>query len=229
MADTNIRVGRVSSINYETGMIRVTYTDKGKSVSTELPYANQNSEYFMPAVGEYVQVNLLSNGTTKGVVLGSYWGRGNKPPESGKGIYRKDFSKTPGTAMMRYDDNSGALLIKGANAHLNGVNEAKMTAPHLIIESNYDASIETPKINFSGNKTEINSTETEIIMKLKSLEKNIDELLKISGKNAEVEFSNQISLKAAEINFDIAGLAITFSQIIERIEAVEERVGISWP
>jgi phage baseplate assembly protein gpV len=229
MSNTNIRIAKVSSVNYETGMIRVTYTDKGKAVSTELPYANQNSEYFMPNVGEYVQVALLSNGTTKGVVTGTYWGKGNKPPESGKGIYRKDFSKTPGTAMMRYDDKTGELLIKGANAYVNGVNKARMTAPHLELECNYDASIEMPKINLSGSKTELNSTETEIIMKLKSLEKNIKELLKISGENAEIEFLDQLNLKAAEINFNIAGLSITFGQMIERIEAVEAKVGITWP
>ncbi|RDY27135.1 phage baseplate assembly protein V [Lachnotalea glycerini] len=229
MNQTNIRVAKVSKVNYETGMLRVTYTDKGKSVSTELPYANQNSEYFMPNVGEYVQVALLSNGTTKGVVTGTYWGKGNKPPESGKGIYRKDFSKTPGAALMRYEDKSGDLLIKGANIHVNGVNQAKMSAPHLDLECNYDANIEMPKINVSGNKTEIDSTKTDIIMKLKSLEKSIEDLMKLTGKNADVEFLDQLNLKAAQLNFDIAGLSISFSQIIERIEAVEAKVGITWP
>lgn len=225
MLNTNIRIAKVSSVNYETGMIRVTYTDKGKSVSTELPYANLNSEYFMPNAGEYVQVNLLSNGTTKGVVTGTYWGKGNKPHESGKGLYRKDFSKTPGAAMIRYDDSSGDLLIKGANVHLNGVNQAKMTAPHLDLECNYDATVEMPKINVSGSKTELKATETEIIMQLKSLEKNIEELIKISAQNADMECSGQINLKAAEINFNIAGISITFSEIIERIEALEAKVG----
>jgi phage baseplate assembly protein gpV len=229
MSDTNIRIAKVSSVNYATGMLRVTYTDKGKAVSTELPYANQNSEYFMPNPGEYVQVSLLSNGTTKGVVTGTYWGKGNKPPESGKGIYRKDLSKTPGAAMFRYDDASGDLLIKGANVHVNGVNKAKMTAPYLEIQSNYSADIEIPKINLSGIKTEINSKETDLIENLKSLESNIKELLKITSKTGNIEFTEKINMKANEINYDVAGIAIKFSQIIERIEAVEAKVGITWP
>ncbi|PXV87368.1 hypothetical protein C8E03_110129 [Lachnotalea glycerini] len=229
MSNTNIRIAKVSSVNYQTGMLRVTYTDKGKAVSTELPYTNQNSEYFMPNVGEYVQVNLLSNGTTKGFVTGTYWGKGNQPPESGKGIYRKDLSKTPGAALIRYDDGTGDLLIKGANVHLNGVNQAKMTAPYLDVACNYEAAIEVPKMKLSGKKTELDSSQTELVMKLKSLEKSIEELLKISGNNAEVEFLEKLSLKAAELQYEIAGISITFSQIIERIEAVEEKVGITWP
>lgn len=67
MANSEIRIGRVSSINYETGMARVTYRDKDETVTTEFPMLNFNDEYRMPKVGQDVMVAHLSNGSSRGV------------------------------------------------------------------------------------------------------------------------------------------------------------------
>ena len=48
MADSEIRIGRVSSVDYESGMVRVTYRDKDDSVTINLPTMNFNDEYRMP-------------------------------------------------------------------------------------------------------------------------------------------------------------------------------------
>lgn len=71
MANSEIRIGRVSSINYETGMARVTYRDKDETVTTEFPMLNFNDEYRMPKVGQDVIVEdednakLFYKGTAK--------------------------------------------------------------------------------------------------------------------------------------------------------------------
>lgn len=111
MADKKIRIGKVSSINYESGMIEVTYPDMDDSVTDELPYCSFNDEYKMPAIGKDILVIHLSNGSVAGIVLGPYWNNANKPAVSGKDVYRKEMAQTPGKAYVQYKD--GTAEIKG--------------------------------------------------------------------------------------------------------------------
>ena len=45
MADRTIRIGKVSSVDYGSGMIKVTYPDLDNSVTDDLPYLTFNDEY----------------------------------------------------------------------------------------------------------------------------------------------------------------------------------------
>ena len=96
-----IRVGKVSSIDYPSGMIRVVYHDKDDDVTRPIPLFS--SEYAMPPVGALVAVVHLSNGAEAGVVLGRPWSDKLTPPEGFEGLYRKDFDLTPGQCYFRYD------------------------------------------------------------------------------------------------------------------------------
>ncbi|MDO4313795.1 MAG: hypothetical protein Q4C52_12000 [Eubacteriales bacterium] len=96
------RVGRVSKINYENGTIEVLYTDRDNEVTTELPVLNFGNEYHMPKIDDMVMVMHLSNGCEMGVVLGTFWCGGNPPPESGEGLYRKEYGSEPGEAYARF-------------------------------------------------------------------------------------------------------------------------------
>ena len=96
-----IRVGKVSSIDYSSGMIRVVYHDKDDDVTRPIPLFS--SEYAMPPVGALVAVVHLSNGAEAGVVLGRPWSAKLTPPEGFQGLYRKDFDLTPGQCYFRYD------------------------------------------------------------------------------------------------------------------------------
>lgn len=98
-----IRVGKVSSIDYPSGMIRVVYHDKDDDVTRPIPLFS--SEYTMPPVGALVAVVHLSNGAEAGVVLGRPWSAKLTPPEGFEGLYRKDFDLTPGQCHFRYDAN----------------------------------------------------------------------------------------------------------------------------
>ena len=110
-----IRIGKVSSIDYESGMIKILYTDRDGAVTKPLPCLNLNDEYKMPDIGQYVLVAHLSNGNEAGIVLGSYWNKNNKSAVSGKGVYRKELGNTKNEAYIQYDDESGRLLIKADN------------------------------------------------------------------------------------------------------------------
>ena len=96
-----IRVGKVSSIDYPSGMIRVVYHDKDDDVTRPIPLFS--SEYAMPPVGALVAVVHLSNGAEAGVVLGRPWSAKLTPPEGFEGLYRKDFDLKPGQCYFRYD------------------------------------------------------------------------------------------------------------------------------
>lgn len=116
-----IRVGKVSSIDYPSGMVRVTYPDKDNNVTRPIPLFS--SEYAMPPVGALVAVVHLSNGAEAGVVLGRPWSGKLTPPEGFEGLYRKDFDLTPGQCYFRYDaagpeslfhnEGDSAVEIKG--------------------------------------------------------------------------------------------------------------------
>ena len=47
MNDDTVRVGLVSSVNQDTGMVRVTYPDRDREVTPELPFFKMGNEYQM--------------------------------------------------------------------------------------------------------------------------------------------------------------------------------------
>lgn len=115
MADNISRVGKVSSINYENGTIRVTYPAMDNAVTEEFPVINMGGEYFMPAIGDRVLVLHLSNGAATGFVLGKFWDADNKPAEHGADIFRKEMAKKAGEAYLRYN---GTTELKGPEVKL---------------------------------------------------------------------------------------------------------------
>ena len=52
--ENEIRLGKVSSVNYAAGMVRVVYHEKDDSVTREIPMLSD--EYNMPAPGDMVLV-----------------------------------------------------------------------------------------------------------------------------------------------------------------------------
>ena len=53
---SNIRIGRVSRIDYENGMIAVAYMDRNESVTKLMPYLQMGGEYHMPRVEQRILV-----------------------------------------------------------------------------------------------------------------------------------------------------------------------------
>ena len=119
--DRFIRIGKVSSIDYANGMVKVTYPDLDNSVTDDLPFLTFNQEYEMPCINDDVLVVHLSNGQAAGICLGTYWNAQNPPHGSGKGYYRKDFNAEV-TGESYLEGNSGAMNFhaKGLNVSLDG-------------------------------------------------------------------------------------------------------------
>lgn len=109
MAERLIRIGKVSSIDYENGMISVTYPDLDNSTTDNFPVFSLADEYKMPGIGQEVLVLHMSNGQSAGIVLGRYWNKGNRPPVSGENVFRKELGKTFGEAYIQYMNGSITL------------------------------------------------------------------------------------------------------------------------
>ena len=107
-----VRKGRISSIDYNMGMAQVVYQDRDNEVTSSMPYLNYNKEYHMPKIGENVLVLHLSNGESRGIIIGGYWNQSNRPKEAGEGLYRKELSQKEGEAYLRYKEKEKQFLIK---------------------------------------------------------------------------------------------------------------------
>lgn len=132
-----IRVGCVSKINYESGTIEVTYPDRDDAVTDPFPVLSFNDEYKMPDIGDNVLALHLSNGSALGVVLGPYWNEDNKPQVSGKDVYRKELSRTPGKAYTQFKD--GTVDLKGPAVRLTCSSGSITVAQLLAMKAKLDS------------------------------------------------------------------------------------------
>ncbi|MEY8519209.1 hypothetical protein AALC25_20430 [Lachnospiraceae bacterium 29-84] len=104
MSDGGNRIGTVSSVDPETGMVSVVFEDRDGEVTGLLPYATFNGEYRLPQLGAKVAVIHLSNGGEMGIILGTYWNEHNAA--GNPGTFHKDLG---GGAYINYKD--GILTI----------------------------------------------------------------------------------------------------------------------
>lgn len=110
-----IRIGKVSSIDYLKGLVRVAYHDEDDNVTQ--PFPMLSFDYFMPEVGDQIIVLHLSNGTEAGLALGRYWDDKNVPKENGAGLFRMDLDRA-GAAFLKH--LNGVVTLKGGSIILDG-------------------------------------------------------------------------------------------------------------
>lgn len=215
MANSEIRIGKISSVDYKSGMARVTYPDKDDSVTVNLATANFNNEYRMPEPGQEVLVAHLSNGSSRAVLLGNVWNKKNIPPEGGREIYRKDLSRDKDAAYIRYSDETGEYLIKAANVHVNGVNETVLDGPKVEIAANISILLQTEEMKVDISDLEVTGGEADKLsakiktdvtidqkkneieaIVLKALFKFVEDLKVQAGTGIEVEAQEVVAIKA---------------------------------
>lgn len=115
----NLRVGKVTNVYPNTGKVKVLYEDKNNA-SRPLSMLTMNSEYSMPAVGERVLTVHMENGSSKGFVLGTYYG-GSTQPKASSG-YRKDLGGGAYVAYQggKYILNAPAVAIQAGSITFTG-------------------------------------------------------------------------------------------------------------
>ena len=108
-----IRIGKVSSVDYEKGMISVYYEDRTAMVTSIMPVLS-NGRYKMPKIGESILVAHLSNGTNAAVVLGTVFNDANVPKSSGQNVYYEELSDN---TMISSDGTD--ITLKAAAGSIN--------------------------------------------------------------------------------------------------------------
>lgn len=238
--NSEIRIGKVSSVDYDKGMMRVTYHDKDDAVTMEFPVLNYNDEYRMAKAGQEVVVAHLSNGSSRGIVIGEIWNQKNIPRESGEKLYRKDLSRQKDAAYIRYDDDSGEYLVKAANLHLNGINKTVLDGPELEIAANISIfmqsdllKIDTPELEvISSESGELNaavSTDVNICQEENQLKAAILKVMLELAESLEIKAGTGVKVEAAE-NIEISAggslhlkdekYDVTLTEIMEKLEAL---------
>lgn len=240
MANSEIRIGKVSSVDYEKGMMRITYRDKDESVTMDFAMLNYNDEYRMPQVGQQVAVAHMSNGSSRGVILGEVWNKKNLPHEAGKDLYRKDLSRRKDAAYIRYDDESGEYLLKVANLHLNGVNKTVLDGPELELAANLSILLQTDEVHMdypelvvtAGEAEELHSdVRTDIrvdqvenkleAIVLKILLELIEDLKVKAGTEIRLEAEEKIGIASAgELRLKDEKYDTTLTEIMDKLKAL---------
>lgn len=115
MTERLIRIGRVSTVDHEAGMVSVTYPEMDANTTNKFPVFAMSDEYKMPAVGQEVLVLHLPTGQAAGVVLGKMWNKTNTPRKAGEHVYSQEFGDEPGESYMEYDGADGDLKFRDKN------------------------------------------------------------------------------------------------------------------
>lgn len=100
--DRIFRIGRVSKIDYATGMMSITYPDLDDAVTTLLSVVSFNDEWKPSQIGDEVAVLHFPNGQAKGLILGHYWNKDNVPAVIDT-VYRKEYGTDQGECFAEYD------------------------------------------------------------------------------------------------------------------------------
>lgn len=106
---SEVRLGNISSIDYENGLCEVTYPDRDDTVTEKVPFLS-NREYMMPEVGDLVVVLHPGDSPEDAVVLGTIWNEKIKPAEGKEKIFRKEYCNEDGKAYRKFDANAKELL-----------------------------------------------------------------------------------------------------------------------
>ena len=115
MEKDTVRIGKVSAVDYEKGLVRVAYHDRDDNVNAPMPMLSD--KYFMPEAGDQVLVLHLSNGAEAGLVLGRYFTDRNVPREKGKGVFYMALNRD-GSAFIKCVD--GVVTIKSGTIAIDG-------------------------------------------------------------------------------------------------------------
>lgn len=106
---SEVRLGNVSSIDYENGLCEVTYPDRDDTVTEMVPMLS-NREYRMPEVDDLVVVLHPGDSPEDAVILGTIWNERIKPVEGKEKVFRKEYCNEDGKAYREFDANTKELL-----------------------------------------------------------------------------------------------------------------------
>lgn len=150
----NVRVGKVTNVYPDTGKVKVLYEDTNNT-SMPLSMLTLNNEYSMPEIGDRVLTVHMENGSSKGFVLGTYYGGGMKPTASSG--YRKDLG---GGAYVSCQN--GKYLLKAKNVTIEADNIAFACSGGTITANDIIKNLGDIEEELSSVKSKLSSLENRI-------------------------------------------------------------------
>lgn len=142
---SEVRLGNVSSIDYENGLCEVTYPDRDDTVTEMVPFLSRR-EYMMPEVDDLVVVLHPGDSPEDAVVLGTIWNEKIKPAEGKEKIFRKEYCNEDGKAYRKFDANAKELLdfVDGKKILKAKSLEVKIGSATVTISEGGDVKIASP-------------------------------------------------------------------------------------
>lgn len=141
-----VKVGEVSSVDYENGTARVVFDDEEGFVSNDLQVLQRNTQdnqdFWMPDVGEDVVCLFLPNGMEDGFIVGSFYADEITPPESGE---NKRYVKFKDESEIEYDWEKHRLFARV------GKTQVEVTENSVQISGAENVKVSVPNIEFVGD------------------------------------------------------------------------------
>lgn len=142
MTGVTRQVGTVSAVDADKVQARVRLPECDNMRTNWLNVLQRNTQnnkdYWLPDVGEQVEVLLDANGED-GVILGAVYSDVDRPPFNDKAIRGTKYADG---AEFSYNRDSHTLTIRGGIAHL-------------VIECKSDVMVKTPKATIDAQETEV--------------------------------------------------------------------------
>ena len=196
-----MRIGKVTNIYPTTGKMKVMYEDE-RSASLPLSMLTMNQEYSMPSIGDKVVTVHMENGSSKGFVLGTYYG-GGMHPKANSG-YRKDFG-----AGAYATCNGGAYSLKASKATISG-SGAKVS-----LGSNAMLTGERVVIGYAAASEDEVGGGSEPTVYVEVLEEEVN-----------IKASTGITIEAEEVTLKCSYGEITVEELMKRLERIEDQLGL---
>ena len=193
-----MRIGKVTNIYPTTGKIKVMYEDE-RCASLPLSMLTMNQEYSMPAVGDKVVTVHMANGSSKGFVLGTYYGGGMQPKANAG--YRKDFG---GGAYATC--NGGTYTLKATQATISGSGAKVSLGDDVVLTGLTDVMIES-----ESGSVDIKSAAADSQLLLDT--------------NTVLKASN-VTIEAEGVTLKCSYGEITVEELMKRLERIEDQLGI---
>lgn len=217
------RVGTVTNIYPSTGKVKVTYEDE-KNTSLPLSMLTMNQEYSMPAVGDRVVTMHMENGSSKGFVLGTYYGGGMRPKASAG--YRKDFGS--GAYVIC---NDGVYQLLAGSVSFSGESKALVSGGGAAVSLNGEAKLVGTTVTIGSaavSGDDADGVEPEVYLKI------TEDAAEIKA-SAEIRMESEADLTikavsatidADEITLQCSYGTITVEELMKRLERIEDQLGL---
>jgi len=213
-----LRVGKVSSIDYEHCTAKVVFEDRHDIVSADLriivPLTLEDHAYYMPDIDERVVCVFDPSAPTKGYICGSYYADTRMPPIQNKD---KRYFKFKDETLIEYDRDEHLLTIE--------IPEDSEKSIEVFAESDIDT-----ETNGNMNTSVLEDINVDCYQNV-----NIEVLEDInveSAQNIDVEVAEDITIEAGQdIEIDAENITITgktkISLIVGGTKVIITAAGIS--